>query len=85
MNSPKWLRRRARRLIEIGSGRLSFDVAIFTAKQLLADQGFGSGGMVHSSGELGVFRLINSDKPCCSMWVLTSASIQVSERPVFRF
>jgi FkbM family methyltransferase len=53
----------ARRLIEIGSGRLSFDVAMFTAKQLLADQGFGSGGIMHSSGEFGVFRLINSDKP----------------------
>jgi FkbM family methyltransferase len=36
---------------------------MFTAKQLLAAQGFGSGGMMHSSGELGVFRLINSDRP----------------------
>ena len=52
-----------RRIIEIGAGRLSFDVAMFTAKQLLAAQGFGSGGMMHSSGELAVFRLINSDKP----------------------
>src|SRR5262245_57843915 len=53
----------ARKLIEIGAPRLSFDDAIFIAKQLLAAQGFGSGGMVRSSGELAVFHLINSDKP----------------------
>lgn len=63
LSAPKWLRRMTRRFIEIGANWLPFDVAMFTAKQLLAAKGFGSGGMMHSSGELGIFRLINSDKP----------------------
>src|SRR4051794_27119847 len=57
------MRRVARWLIEVGARRLSFDVAMFTAKQLLAAQGFGSGGTMLTSGELGVFHLINSDGP----------------------
>jgi FkbM family methyltransferase len=57
------MRRVARWLIEVGARQLSFDVAMFTAKQLLAAQGFGSGGIMYLSGELAVFRLINSDKP----------------------
>jgi hypothetical protein len=51
-----WPPRIARRLLCGASHMLSFETAVLISKQLLAAQGFGSGGAVYSSGELGVFK-----------------------------
>ena len=42
---------------------VSFELAVRIAKKLLAGQGFGAGAGVRSSGETGVFKLIEADAP----------------------
>jgi FkbM family methyltransferase len=42
---------------------LSFETAVAISKQLLAAQGFGAGGAMYSSGELGVFKLVKAHAP----------------------
>ncbi len=42
---------------------MPFETAVLISKQLLAAQGFGSGGAIYSSGELGVLKLVRADAP----------------------
>ena len=58
-----WSRRIGRRLLNDISHVLSFDMAVLISKQLLEAQGFGAGGAIHSSGELGVFNLVKAGTP----------------------
>jgi FkbM family methyltransferase len=58
-----WSRKLARRLLNGASHMLSFETAMAISKQVLEAQGFGAGGVMHSSGELGVFNLIRADAP----------------------
>lgn len=50
-------------LLNAVSRRLSFDTAMLISKQLMHAQGFGAGGIMESSGEFGVFRLVTSPAP----------------------
>ncbi len=52
-----------RKLLFSIAKRLPFKTGMFIAEVLLAGQGFGSGGSVQSSGETGVFDLLEGDSP----------------------
>jgi FkbM family methyltransferase len=58
-----WKKRLARRVLMTAYQSLPFGVAIYLAKQLLVAQGFGSAGLLESSGETGVFRFVKSGAP----------------------
>jgi FkbM family methyltransferase len=58
-----WSRKLARRLLNGASHMLSFEAAMVISKQVLEAQGFGAGGNMDSSGELGVFDLVTADVP----------------------
>jgi FkbM family methyltransferase len=58
-----WWRKVARRLLNGASHMLSFEAAMTISKQVLEAQGFGAGGTMQSSGELGVFKLVAAEAP----------------------
>lgn len=57
------VRRLASYLVHGFARLLPFDVAMTISRTLLAGQGFGSGGLVATSGEIGVFRAVTAAAP----------------------